>query len=70
TAEIGPRPGAAVPLPGSADEQELIVDAWFVAFAPARKPKLALAVTLTDAPGDGGTVAAPIAREIFAAALE
>ncbi|MGZ5320349.1 MAG: penicillin-binding transpeptidase domain-containing protein [Solirubrobacterales bacterium] len=70
TAEIGPRPGAAVPLPGSADEQELIVDAWFVAFAPARKPKLALAVTFTDAPGDGGTVAAPIAREIFAAALE
>ncbi|HET8976169.1 MAG TPA: penicillin-binding transpeptidase domain-containing protein [Solirubrobacterales bacterium] len=69
TAEIGPRPGVAAPPPGSADEQELIVDAWFIAFAPARKPKLAVAVTITDASGDGGTVAAPIAREIFAAAL-
>jgi cell division protein FtsI/penicillin-binding protein 2 len=69
TAEIGPRAGAPTPPPGSADEQDLIVDAWFIAFAPARKPKLALAVTITDAPGDGGTVAAPIAREIFASAL-
>jgi cell division protein FtsI/penicillin-binding protein 2 len=69
TAEIGPRPGVAPPPPGSADEQELIVDAWFIAFAPANKPKLALAVTITDSDGDGGEVAAPIAREILSAAF-
>jgi len=69
TAEIGPRPGVPAPPPGSSDEQELIVDAWFIAFAPANRPKLALAVTITDASGDGGEVAAPIAREILSAAL-
>jgi hypothetical protein len=69
TAEIGPKPGATPPPPGSEDEEELIIDAWFIAFAPARKPKLAIAVTILDAPGDGGTVAAPIARQILGSAL-
>jgi penicillin-binding protein A len=69
TAEIGPKPGQTAPPPGSEDEQELIVDAWFIAFAPARKPQLAIAVTVLDAPGDGGTVAAPIARQILGSAL-
>ena len=38
--------------------------AWFVGFAPADHPRLALAVLLEDA-GHGGDVAAPVAAEIF-----
>ena len=41
-------------------------DAWFVAFAPASAPKLAVAVMLVGA-GQGGASAAPIAREVLAA---
>ncbi|MCW3001231.1 MAG: hypothetical protein JWQ20_529 [Conexibacter sp.] len=43
-------------------------DAWFVAFAPARNPKVAVGVMLVGA-GAGGTAAAPIARKVLAAAL-
>jgi cell division protein FtsI/penicillin-binding protein 2 len=43
-------------------------DAWFVAFAPAQAPKLAVAVMLVGA-GQGGATAAPIAREVLAAGL-
>jgi hypothetical protein len=43
-------------------------DAWFVAFAPAESPKLAVAVMLVGA-GFGGATAAPIARQVMAAAL-
>jgi hypothetical protein len=42
--------------------------AWFVAFAPASKPTVAVAVMLVGA-GHGGTSAAPVAREVLAAAL-
>lgn len=38
--------------------------AWFIAFAPADKPKLALAV-LVENGGHGGVTAAPIARKVF-----
>ena len=43
-------------------------DAWFVAFAPASAPRVAVAVMLIGA-GQGGASAAPIAREVLAAAL-
>jgi len=43
--------------------------AWFIAFAPAQKPKLAIAVMLIDADGDGGEVAAPIAQDILGSVL-
>jgi penicillin-binding protein A len=43
-------------------------DAWFVAFAPASAPKVAVAVMLVSA-GQGGAAAAPVAREVLAAAL-
>jgi cell division protein FtsI/penicillin-binding protein 2 len=69
TAELGPKPGQPAPQPGTQDEREQIVDAWFIAFAPAQKPKLAIAVMLIDADGDGGEVAAPIAAQILANAL-
>lgn len=70
TAELGTSSTSATPQDGVgevAPEQD--VDAWFTAFAPADKPKLAVAVLVVNAPGDGGTVAAPIARSIMEAGL-
>jgi peptidoglycan glycosyltransferase len=73
TAELGPKPNqpppSVDPATGETGKLEQIIDAWFIAFAPANKPKLAIAVMLIDAPGDGGTTAAPIAHDIMAAAL-
>jgi cell division protein FtsI/penicillin-binding protein 2 len=43
-------------------------DAWFVAFAPASDPQVAVAVLLVGA-GAGGASAAPVARQVLAAAL-
>ncbi|MFN8159936.1 MAG: penicillin-binding transpeptidase domain-containing protein [Solirubrobacterales bacterium] len=64
TAELGPVPGQEnLPNP------EQIVDAWFAAFAPASKPKLAVAVMLIDAGAAGGEVAAPIAAQVLSAGL-
>ncbi|BDE06487.1 peptidoglycan glycosyltransferase [Vulcanimicrobium alpinum] len=42
--------------------------AWFVAFAPARAPRVAVAVVVENV-GYGGTYAAPIAREVLRVAL-
>ena len=42
--------------------------AWFVAFAPVRKPKIAVAV-LVEHGGHGGSAAAPLAREMIKAYL-
>lgn len=44
-------------------------DAWFVAYAPARAPRVAVGVLLVEA-GTGGEVAAPAARGVLAAALQ
>jgi penicillin-binding protein A len=44
-------------------------DAWFVAFAPAQNPRVAVGVMLVGA-GAGGKAAAPIARQVLAAALQ
>ncbi len=43
-------------------------DAWFVAFAPARRPKVVVAVLLVGQ-GAGGATAAPAARVVLEAAL-
>lgn len=42
--------------------------AWFIGFAPAIHPQIALAV-LVENSGQGGAIAAPIARRLFEAAL-
>ena len=42
--------------------------AWFVAFAPARAPRVAVAIIVENA-GYGGTYAAPIARRVLSVAL-
>jgi penicillin-binding protein A len=64
TAELGPKPGAPAPPPGEQPEQA--TDAWFTCFAPASDPKIVVAVMVVNSNGDGGTVAAPIARQILA----
>jgi peptidoglycan glycosyltransferase len=43
--------------------------AWFIAFAPADNPKIAIAVTIEHTPEFGGTVAAPIAASVIKAYL-
>jgi len=60
TAELRPTAG------GPPDPKN--TDAWFVAFAPAEKPRYAVAVMLVGA-GAGGAAAAPIARRVLQAAL-
>ena len=44
-------------------------DTWFIAFAPANDPKVAVAVALSNQSGTGGATAAPIAKEIIEALL-
>jgi peptidoglycan glycosyltransferase len=44
-------------------------DVWFVGFAPADNPQVAVAVALSDQTATGGAVAAPIARAIMEAVL-
>lgn len=43
--------------------------AWFIAFAPVEKPKVAVAATVECANGTGGEVAAPIAKQVLEALL-
>jgi peptidoglycan glycosyltransferase len=43
--------------------------AWFIAFAPAEDPKVAIAVTVERTQGQGASVAAPIARQVLAEIL-
>ena len=42
---------------------------WFISFAPADNPKVAVAVTLQNQTGFGGTTAAPIAKVLMQAVL-
>jgi peptidoglycan glycosyltransferase len=42
---------------------------WFIAFAPADAPRVAVAVVLQNQTGAGGTTAAPIAKAIMEALL-
>jgi cell division protein FtsI/penicillin-binding protein 2 len=64
TAELGPKPGQE-----EADNPVQIKDAWFAAFAPAEKPRLAVGVMLIEAEAAGGEVAAPIASQVLSAGL-
>jgi len=64
TAELGPKPGQ--------EEEEnpvQIKDAWFAAFAPAEKARLAIGVLLIEAEAAGGDVAAPAAAQVLSAGL-
>jgi penicillin-binding protein 2 len=52
-------------LEASPDDPSLLPHGWFVAFAPAEDPRIALAV-LVEHGRSGGVSAAPVAREILA----
>jgi len=64
--EVAGKTGTAELRPNSSNPKD--ADAWFVAFAPAQDPRIAVAVMLVGA-GFGGTTAAPIARQVLQAAL-
>ncbi len=56
---------------GTAETQigNSINNVWFIAFAPAADPRVAVAVTLQAVPGEGASFAAPIAREVIESLL-
>ena len=52
---------ASIGAPGSG-----LTQPWFIGFAPADNPKVAVAVTIAQTQGGfGGTVAAPIAKSVI-----
>ncbi len=53
---------------GTAEVADNTSHAWFAGFAPAEDPTVAV-VVLVENGGSGGSVAAPIARQVIAAAL-
>jgi cell division protein FtsI/penicillin-binding protein 2 len=64
TAELGPKPGQE-----NNPNPVQIKDAWFAAFAPAERAKLAIGVLLIEAEAAGGEVAAPAAAEVLSTGL-
>ena len=69
TAELA----STVPIEGRDAEQQAQdlpeTDAWFVAFAPSKRPRIAVGALFPEA-GAGGDVAAPAVRGVLAAALQ
>lgn len=76
TAVVKSGTGKAAALPGwqvagktgSAENPHGLPHAWFIGFAPADTPRVAVAVVVENA-GAGGEVAAPIAREVLRGVL-
>jgi peptidoglycan glycosyltransferase len=75
TSGTGPKgaiPG--IPVAGKTGTAETgrgnIYTAWFISFAPANRPQVAVAVVVEDQPGGfGGEVAAPIAKQVMEALI-
>ena len=66
-------PGVQVAGKTGTAETELgqsINNVWFVAFAPAADPRVAVAVTLQGVPGEGASFAAPVARQVIERLLQ
>ncbi len=62
-------PGIAVGgKTGTAEAGDGTSHAWFIAFAPAQDPRIAIAVVVENG-GQGGVVASPIAGQVIRAAL-
>jgi len=57
---------------GTAETQvgTAVNNVWFIAFAPAANPKVAIAVTLEKVPGQGAAFAAPVARQVMESLLK
>jgi peptidoglycan glycosyltransferase len=58
--QVAGKTGTAETLPANA-----INNVWFIAFAPASEPKVAVAVTLQGVPGFGAAFAAPVAKQVM-----
>ncbi|HEX7610702.1 MAG TPA: penicillin-binding protein 2 [Solirubrobacteraceae bacterium] len=58
--QVAGKTGTAETLPRTA-----INNVWFIAFAPAANPTVAIAVTLKGVPGFGGAFAAPVAKAVI-----
>jgi peptidoglycan glycosyltransferase len=54
---------------GTAEVGTSINQAWFIGFAPVDNPRVAVAVTVERTTGQGGTVAAPIAKSVMESLL-
>jgi beta-lactamase class D len=63
-----PDPNATPDPNAPPEDPNADTDAWFVCFAPAKKPKIVVAVLLVGA-GAGGATAAPAARTVLDAAF-
>jgi peptidoglycan glycosyltransferase len=63
-----PTPDAPECAPADPDDPT-DTDAWFAAFAPANKPRVAVGVLLVQN-GAGGDTAAPLAKQVLVAALK
>ena len=55
---------------GTAEVENGLPHTWFLGIAPAEDPRLVVAVVVENSGGSGGTVAAPVAREVLRAGLE
>lgn len=55
---------------GTAENQSKKSHAWFIGFAPAENPKVAVVVLLEEEGSSGGKSAAPIARDIMKYAID
>jgi penicillin-binding protein A len=64
--QVAGKTGTAELRPNSTDPKD--ANAWFVAFAPASRPQVAVAVMVIGG-GFGGQTAAPIAKRVLTAAL-
>ena len=54
---------------GTAENSSGKTHAWFIGFAPADNPKVAISVILEEDGTTGGKTAAPIARKLMIEAL-
>ncbi|MCW3038236.1 MAG: penicillin-binding protein 2 [Solirubrobacterales bacterium] len=59
--QVAGKTGTAETATGTGTKNKL----WFIAFAPAADPKIAIAVTVNDVVGFGGDVVAPIAKQLI-----
>ena len=50
---------------GTTDKTDGLIDAWFVGFAPAYDPEIAVAIVIEDSEDTGGVTVAPIARGLM-----